>query len=85
VAAPQLVELAFDVAHRLRMRSCAMDWLVGPSGYQVTEVSYTFPSPGIDKCPGYWDSQLCWHDRKMWPEEAQAEDFIARLEARDRG
>jgi hypothetical protein len=40
----------------------------------------------IHKCPGHWepnaDGALRWISGEMWPEEAQALDFAARLAER---
>ena len=47
----------------------------------VGEISYTYASWAVHECPGHWDKELRWHPGTMWPEEAQAADFLARLTA----
>jgi hypothetical protein len=78
---PAFVRLAFEVARKLRAQSCAMDGLWRGREPVVGEVSYTYVSRFVHDCPGHWDSELKWHEGKMWPEEAHVADFLARLEA----
>ncbi|PLX78343.1 MAG: hypothetical protein C0616_14725, partial [Desulfuromonas sp.] len=80
--APEFIRLAFDTARRLRSQSCAIDGLWRGSQPVVGEVTYTYTSWAVHECPGYWDENLDWHAGNLWPEEAQAQDFIARLENR---
>lgn len=77
--APAFVRLAFDAANKLRAQSCAIDGLWRGSEPVVGEVSYTYVSWAVQQCPGHWDRELNWHEGHMWPEEAQVEDFLARL------
>lgn len=74
------VSLAFDVSNKLGMQSCAIDGLYRGSDPVVCEVSYTYASWAIIACPGYWDSDLNWHEGSMSPEEAQVQDFLKRLQ-----
>jgi len=78
---PAFIELAFRVARKLGTQSCAIDGLWRDGEAVVGEISYTYMSGAVRDCPGHWDSGLNWHDGQMWPEEAQIQDFIARLEA----
>lgn len=75
------VRLAFEVARKLNTQSCAIDGLWRGGEPVVGEVSYTYASWGVHSCPGHWDSEMNWHEVQMWPEEAQIQDFIARLKA----
>lgn len=77
--APEFVRLAFEVAERLGMQSCAIDGLWRGDEAVVCEVSYTYTSWTVHDCPGHWDADLNWHEGHLWPEEAQAQDFIRRL------
>ena len=55
--------------------------------YQITEISYTYVSWMIHSCPGHWElegtpgNDLLWVKGHMWPEHAQVEDFLSRLES----
>jgi len=75
------IDLAFQVAKKLGAQSCAIDGLWRDGEAVVGEISYTYVSWLVHDCPGHWDSGLNWHEGQMWPEEAQIQDFIARLEA----
>lgn len=75
----EFVSLAFDVARKLKTQSCAIDGLWSGKQPVVGEISYTYASWGVHDCPGYWDMNMDWHEGHMWPEEAQIQDFIERL------
>jgi hypothetical protein len=47
----------------------------------LCEISYAYADSAVHDCPGRWDSNLNWIDGQMWPEEAQVEDFLARVQA----
>lgn len=80
----RMIRLAFETADRLKMQSCAIDGLWRGGDPVVVEVSYTYASWAVHDCPGHWDRELAWHPGQMWPEEAQVQDFLARLEALSR-
>lgn len=80
------VKLAFAIARELQLQSVAFDFLVDRRGEPlVTEMSYGFGTDGINRAPGYWDSDLNWHedgvDARRWIIELIAE---ARARARKR-
>jgi len=85
---PEAVHLALDVAERLGVQSVAVDCLRDDRNggrFVVGEISYTYVSWMVHACPGHWSrhgSGLVWHEGQMYPEEAQAADFIQRLEAK---
>jgi hypothetical protein len=33
----------------------------------------------VFECPGHWDRDLMWHSGQIWPERAQAEDFLREV------
>jgi hypothetical protein len=75
----ETVRLAFTVSEKLNTQSVAIDGLRDGEKRVVGEVSYTYTSWAVHACPGHWDSELNWHEGKMWPEEAQVLDFMDRL------
>lgn len=77
----EFVELAFEVARKLGTQSCAIDGLWRGKEPVIGEISYTYASWAVQACPGHWDSNMNWHEGHMWPEEAQGQDFLNRLEA----
>jgi hypothetical protein len=78
----ETVRLAFEVARKLRTQSVAIDGLLRGNDRVVGEISYSYVSWMVQSCPGQWDSNLNWHSGQMWPEQAQATDFLLALSAR---
>ncbi len=83
---PKFVLLAFSTARRLKTQSCAIDGLYRGKECVVGEISYTYATWAVQTCPGHWNldgtpaaGALQWIPGKMWPEEAQIEDFLLRL------
>lgn len=75
------IEIAFDVARKIRSQSVAFDFLSdGCSHPRIGELSYGFPvGPFLEDCPGHWDKDLNWHEGKMWPQDAILEDVLERI------
>jgi hypothetical protein len=76
---PSFISLGFEIAKKLNMQSCALDFLRREGEPVVCEVSYTFVSKFIHACPGHWDPDLKWHPGQMFPEAAEISDFLANL------
>lgn len=74
------IKIAFEAAKKLKLQSCAIDGLLRGNEPVIGEISYTYASWAVHKCPGHWASDLTWHEGQMWPEEAQIADFLVRLE-----
>jgi tetratricopeptide (TPR) repeat protein/glycosyltransferase involved in cell wall biosynthesis len=73
------VKIAFDISDRCSFTSMAYDFLYKEGSPVVCEISYTFNDEAIYNCPGYWNKDLVWTEVNMWPEQAQAEDFLKRV------
>ncbi len=85
----RFVRLAFLTARSLASQSCAIDGLYKEMTPVVGEISYTYPSWAVQFCPGHWRldgssdrGDLAWIPGQKWPEEAQVEDFLCRLDSR---
>lgn len=85
----RFVRLAFLAAQRLGMQSCAIDGLWRGDEPVVGEVSYTYVHGVVQQCLGHWElegdpetGELIWVDGHMWPEYAQVEDFLQRIQER---
>ena len=78
----RFVEFAFDVTRRLGASSLAFDFLLKDNSPVLVEMSYTTVSWTIHNCPGHWDEKMNWVEGQMWPEEAQAQDFMLALQQR---
>lgn len=77
---PECLRIAFDLSNRGQFTSMSYDFLYDQKRQVlVSEISYNQMDQALFKCPGHWDSDLNWHEGQMWPEEAQAEDFISRV------
>jgi glutathione synthase/RimK-type ligase-like ATP-grasp enzyme len=77
------VSTAFAIAKRMKLQCVAFDFLQRGDVPLLSEISYTFVPWAIHDCPGHWElegTELQWHAGQMWPEEAQIEDFLARLD-----
>jgi hypothetical protein len=70
------VKKAFKISKKLKFQSMAYDFLFKNNNPTIIEMSYTFVDWMVHDCLGYWNSKLEWIKGKMWPEEAQVEDFI---------
>jgi glutathione synthase/RimK-type ligase-like ATP-grasp enzyme len=88
----EAVRLAFHVAERLKTQSIAIDCLRRGNERVVAEISYTYVVWIGYKCPGHWElsgdpytGKLIWREGRMYREEAQVADFLARLESHYKG
>ena len=71
------VELAFEVSHRMGFQSMAYDFLKNEKGEpEFCEISYTYVSSAVYGCPGYWASDLNWHEGQYWPEYLHLVDAL---------
>jgi hypothetical protein len=63
------VQMALDVSREMGFQSMAYDFLYDEGGNPVfCEMSYTFPDERLHLCPGYWSSDLAWHEGCHWPQ-----------------
>ena len=79
----QIPEKAARIARALArdcgFQSLSYDFLFDSVGeLRVSEFSYGFVNHLAFKCPGHWDRDLVWHSGQIWPERAQAEDFLCK-------
>jgi len=75
------IKIAHDISKKHGFQSMAYDFLKDESGGVIlNEISYCYANSVIRECPGYWDSNLRWKNRQMWPEEAHVEDFLAEIQ-----
>jgi len=76
----QAVRIAHAVSRDCGFQSMAYDFLFDSLGeLRVSEISYCFLNQAVFECPGHWDRDLVWHSGQIWPERAQAEDFLCRV------
>lgn len=61
------IKLAFSLAAKLQGQSIAFDFVYQNETPMVVEISYGFVQSGYDKCPGYWDIDMKWHEGQFDP------------------
>lgn len=64
---PATIELAFELAVKLRTQCVAFDFVYDEGRPLVVEISYGFSPQGYDPCPGFWDSSLNWYEGSFDP------------------
>jgi glutathione synthase/RimK-type ligase-like ATP-grasp enzyme len=81
------VKLVFQLSKALGTQSIAADILRKGQEFVIGEISYTFPHWTVHSCPGHWilkdkleNKKLTWVEGQMWPENAQIEDFLNKLQ-----
>ncbi|MBA7540303.1 hypothetical protein ES705_32599 [subsurface metagenome] len=70
------IELSFEISEKLKSGCLAFDFVYDNFNPLITEVSYGFSVEGYDKCPGYWDNKLNWHEGTFNPQSWMV-DMIA--------
>lgn len=79
----EAVKLAFETSRKINTQSLAYDIMYDNEGNLViNEVTYCFVFRAVYNAPGYWDSDLNWHEGHLYPQDAQAEDLIQRIAER---
>jgi len=72
-------EKGFIFAKRLKTQCCAMDFVFQDDKPLLVEISYGFAVHGYDKCTGYWDDKMIWHEGSFNPQEWMIEDLIRTI------
>lgn len=76
----ECVKIAFDVNKRIRSQSIAFDFVFRGDGEPlIVEISYGYAVEAYDPCPGYWDSNLNWHEGQFNPQEWMIENLIEHV------
>ena len=71
------VKTALDISKKMGFQSMAYDFLVNEKNEpEFCEVSYTYVSRAVYNCPGYWDTELNWHEDHCWPEHLHLIDAL---------
>jgi len=75
------IEIAFSISKKMHFQTMAYDFLFNSDDEpQFCEISYTYLDTAICNCPGYWDSNLNWHDGHFWPQYCQLVDVLGLLD-----
>jgi glutathione synthase/RimK-type ligase-like ATP-grasp enzyme len=77
------IKLSFEIARKLGGQSVALDFVYDNAVPKVVEVSYGFVQAGYDKCPGYWDGEMQWHEGFFDPCEWMVDLVVEKLNEKD--
>src|SRR3989339_1561013 len=67
---PLCVKIAFDITQKLGCQSIAFDFVMTENCEPlIVETSYCYNSKAIYNCPGYWDVNLNYHIKHLWPQD----------------
>lgn len=70
------IKLAFEIHKKLQSQCTAMDFVYQCDIPLLVEISYGFSPEGYDSCPGYWDSNLDWHEGDFDPYGWMVEEVL---------
>ena len=71
------VKIALEISKKMGFQSMAYDFLYDKeSNSRFCEISYTYVDWMVQSCPGYWDSNLNWHEGHYWPQYFQLMDAL---------
>ena len=70
------IKLSFDIAERLYTQCIAFDFVHDKGNPLIVEISYGFSPKGYDRCPGYWDKDLTWHEGSFNPYAWMVDNLI---------
>lgn len=76
----ECVKLAFKVNELIHSDCIAYDFIFDANEQPViVEISYGFSMNVYDPCPGYWTSDLLWHENKFIPQYWMIENLINKI------
>jgi len=74
------IKISFDVNEKLKCQSIAYDFVFDKNNTPlIVEISYGYDVHAYDKCEGYWDSSMQWHEGMFIPQEWMVENIIKSL------
>jgi len=77
------VKLSFDMTDQLGLQVGAFDFVFDENDQPlVVEVSYGYSASGYYDCPGYWDSNLQWHEGKFYSQDWMVDLVVKEVESR---
>lgn len=74
------IKIAFEVNQRIQSQSIAYDFVFdSKSDPLIVEISYGYAITAYDSCPGYWDSNLIWHEGQFNPQEWMVQELYKEI------
>ncbi len=79
------IQIAFETAEKIKSKSAAFDFVMDGQEPKIIEISYGFiMGKFYDDCPGYWDSNLNWHEAIVNPQHFIIEDFLEEIKLKQK-
>jgi len=75
------IQKAFEISAKLRGQCMAYDFVHHEGNPLLVEISYGFAMQGYDRCPGYWDKDLYWHEGIFNPYGWMVENLLNSIKA----
>jgi glutathione synthase/RimK-type ligase-like ATP-grasp enzyme len=79
----ELIQLSFDITNKIQAQTIAFDFVLDGSEYKLIEVSYGWSIADGELEPGYWDSDLEWHNGKINPFGWMVEDVLKAIRSKN--
>lgn len=76
----KMIQIAFEVSKNIGAQSLAFDFIIDKGNPKIVEISYCYAIECCDDAPGYWDSNLTWHDEEVNLQYYIIKDFINLIE-----
>lgn len=76
----KVIEASFKINDKLQSQCLALDFVFFNGQPLVVEISYGFSMEGYDACPGYWDTNLTWHEGRFNPQQWMMDDVIKMIQ-----
>lgn len=71
------IRIAFEVNRKLNFQCMTYDFMYDvDNNPKIGEISFAFNPLAYSDCPGYWDSDLHWHDEKVNFQDWMIDDLI---------
>jgi glutathione synthase/RimK-type ligase-like ATP-grasp enzyme len=78
----KVIQLAFDLTSKVKGQSIAIDFVIDNGNPKVVEICFGFVPGGYDKCEGFWDNKLIWHNEQFNPYGWMVDNVIKKIETR---
>lgn len=71
------IEIAFNTSEKLKAQCVAYDFVFDSNKQPlIVEINYGFAHEPYRECPGYWDSDLNWHEGQFNQVDWMVEEII---------
>lgn len=75
------IKIAFETNNKLNAQCLAYDFVFDEKNTPlIVEISFGFSVDAYDSCPGYWDENLIWYEKKFIPQNWMVEDLLSEIQ-----